>query len=709
MAFNHISAAEAASLIKHGYNIGLSGFTPAGTAKAVTAELAKIAEAEHAKGNPFQVGIFTGASTGESCDGVMSRAKAIRYRAPYTTNPDFRKAVNNGEIAYNDIHLSQMAQELRYGFMGKVDVAIIEACEVTDDGKIYLTAAGGISPTIARLADKIIIELNAAHSKAAMGLHDVYEPLDPPYRREIPIYKPSDRIGTPYIQVDPKKIVGVVDTNWPDEARSFAAGDPLTDKIGQNVADFLVADMKRGIIPPTFLPLQSGVGNIANAVLNALGHSKSIPAFDVYTEVIQNAVIGLIRDGRVKFASGCSLTVTNDCLNEVYRDMDFFRDKLVLRPSEISNSPEIVRRLGIISINTAIEADIYGNVNSTHIGGTKMMNGIGGSGDFTRNAYISIFTCPSVAKEGKISAIVPMVSHEDHSEHDVNIIVTEQGVADLRGKSPKERAQTIIENCVHPDYKQILWDYLKLTDGKAQTPHCIRAALGMHAELAKSGDMRKRSVTLKKRVCRNVKWFSTLRYTLFLCQRVVRIFLTGFGAGAAGYGLLLLIHFRPLDVHVAQGAGGHAVAVAAGRFGQEAHAHAGYLVGAHLLGGGHALLLGDSGVVEPSQAFDFHREAQRHVVGHHRSEVAQHGLHVALGHGGYRRQAFNDTVHGDLSGKDGLRIPQPVHLLLPFFVICHRRCLLCSSRPPPALQGLLAGVRRGAKLTVVVDSVNCRS
>ena len=429
MAFNYISAAEAASLIKHGYNIGLSGFTPAGTAKAVTAELAKIAEAEHAKGNPFQVGIFTGASTGDSCDGVLSRVKAIRYRAPYTTNPDFRKAVNNGEIAYNDIHLSQMAQEVRYGFMGKVNVAIIEACEVTPDGKIYLTAAGGIAPTICRLADQIIIELNAAHSKNAMGLHDVYEPLDPPYRREIPIFKPSDRIGQPYIQVDPKKIVGIVETNWPDEARSFAAADPLTDKIGQNVADFLAADMKRGIIPSTFLPLQSGVGNIANAVLGALGRDKTIPAFEMYTEVIQNSVIGLIREGRVKFGSACSLTVTNDCLN-------------------------------------------------------------GGSGDFTRNAYISIFTCPSVAKEGKISAIVPMVSHVDHSEHDVNIIVTEQGVADLRGKSPKERAQAIIENCVHPDYKNILWDYLKLTDGKAQTPHSMRAALAMHAELAKSGDMK---------------------------------------------------------------------------------------------------------------------------------------------------------------------------------------------------------------------------
>ncbi len=490
MAFNFISAAEAASIIKHGHNIGLSGFTPAGTAKAVTAELAKIAEAEHTKGNPFQVSVFTGASTGDSCDGVLARAKAIRYRAPYTTNPDFRKAVNSGEIAYNDIHLSQMAQELRYGFFGGIDVAIIEACEVTADGKIYLTAAGGIAPTICHMASKIIVELNSAHSKNMMGMHDVYEPKDPPYRREIPIFKPSDRIGLPYIQVDPKKIIGIVETNWKDEARDFAGSDPVTDQIGQRVADFLTADMKRGIIPSTFLPLQSGVGNIANAVLGALGREKSIPAFEMYTEVIQNSVIDLIRAGRVKFGSTCSLTVTNDCLDGIYEDINFFRDKLVLRPSEISNNPEIVRRLGIISINTAIEVDLYGNVNSTHISGTKMMNGIGGSGDFTRNAYISIFTCPSVAKDGKISAIVPMVSHEDHSEHSVNIIITEQGIADLRGKSPKERAMTIIENCAHPDYKEILWDYFKLSGAKTQTPHSIKSALGMHAELEKSGDMR---------------------------------------------------------------------------------------------------------------------------------------------------------------------------------------------------------------------------
>ena len=489
MEFTKLTAAEAAQFIKDGYNIGLSGFTPAGTPKAVTAELAKIAEAEHAAGRPFQIGIFTGASTGTSTDGLLAACGAIRYRAPYTTNPEFRKRVNAGEIAYNDIHLSQMAQELRYGFMGKVDVAILECCEFTPDGKAYLTAAGGIAPTVARMADKIIIEVNHFHSTNSIGLHDVYEPLDPPARTVIPINHASDRIGLPYVQVDVNKVVGIVECNIPDEARAFTAPDPITDKIGQNVADFLVNDMKRGIIPSSFLPLQSGVGNIANAVLGALGRDKTIPAFEMYTEVLQDAVVDLIRQGRVKFGSTCSLTVTNDCLKGIYDDIDFFRDKLVLRPSEISNNPEVVRRLGIISINTAIEADLYGHINSTQICGTKMMNGIGGSGDFTRNAYISIFTCPSVAKNGMISSIVPMVSHADHTEHDVNIVITENGIADLRGKSPIERAKTIIENCAHPDYKQLLWDYLKIS-AKGHTCHSMAAALSFHETFLRKGDMR---------------------------------------------------------------------------------------------------------------------------------------------------------------------------------------------------------------------------
>lgn len=489
MPFKIMSAAEAASYVKHGFNVGTSGFTPAGSPKAVMPEVAKIAVEEHAQGRPFQISLFTGASTGDSCDGELVRAKALRYRAPYTTNADFRKAVNAGEISYNDIHLSQMAQELRYGFYGKLNIAIIEALEVTEDGKIYITTGGGIAPTVCRLADQIIIELNSAHSPKMKGLHDMVELLDPPYRKEIGVYKPSDRIGLPYIQVDPKKIIGIVETNKPDEARGFTEPDEVTNQIGRNVAKFLADDMKRGIIPPTFLPLQSGVGNVANAVLGALGEDKTIPAFEMYTEVIQDSVIKLMKEGRIKFGSTSSLSVSNDCLDDIYENIEFFKDKLVIRPTEISNSPEIARRLGLISINTALEADIYGNVNSTHVCGSKMMNGIGGSGDFTRNAYISIFTCPSVAKGGAISSIVPMVSHVDHNEHSVNILITEQGIADLRGKSPKERAELIIENCVHPDYKETLREYLKMTK-MAQTPHNLVAAFGMHNALTKTGNMK---------------------------------------------------------------------------------------------------------------------------------------------------------------------------------------------------------------------------
>ncbi|MEN9401442.1 MAG: Propionyl-CoA:succinate CoA transferase [Verrucomicrobiota bacterium] len=163
---------------------------------------------------------------------------------------------------------------------------------------------------------------------------------------------------------------------------------------------------------------------------------------------------------------------------------------MVLRPQEISNSPEIVRRLGLITINTAIEVDLFGNVNSTHVMGRDLMNGIGGSGDFTRNAHISIYTCPSVAKKGAISTIVPLVTHLDHSEHSVQIVVTEHGIADLRGKSPHDRAMVMIDNCVHPEYRGALRAYLGISS-KGHVPQTLQNAFRMHLAFLESGDMRK--------------------------------------------------------------------------------------------------------------------------------------------------------------------------------------------------------------------------
>ncbi|MDR1527620.1 MAG: acetyl-CoA hydrolase/transferase family protein [Dysgonamonadaceae bacterium] len=489
MAYKRMTAEEAASLIKNNDIIGLSGFTATGCPQAVPTALAKRAEEEHAKGKPFKVGMYTGASTGESADGVLARAKAIKFRSPYQSHPDSRAGLNNHDMEYFDLHLSELPQYLRYGFLPKPDFAILEVCDLSDDGKAVLTSAVGISPTIAHLADKIIIELNHYHPKELLGLHDIYEPLDPPYRREIPVYSPSDRIGSPYVQLDPEKVVGVVETRLPTEISPFTPLDEVTAQIGRNVANFLCNEIKAGRIPASFLPVQSGVGNVANAVLGAMGMNKEIPAFEIYTEVIQDSVIELMKENRVKFASGCSLSLTTPVLEAVYANWNTYKEQLLLRPQEISNNPEIARRLGLIAINTALEVDIFGHVNSTHVMGSKMMNGIGGSGDFCRNAALSIFTAPSTAKGGKISAIVPMVSHVDHSEHSVKVMITEHGVADLRGLSPVQRAESIIENCADPDYKDLLRKYLQM-GVKGHTPQNVNAALAFHSVFLKTGDMR---------------------------------------------------------------------------------------------------------------------------------------------------------------------------------------------------------------------------
>lgn len=486
--FPVLSAEEAAARIQNGQTLAFSGFTPAGAPNVIPEAIAARAAKMHASSQPFRIGVITGASTGHSLDGALARADAMLFRTPYQNDPDLRKSINEGRTKFYDMHLSQLPQTVRYGFLGPVHWAIIEASHVTPAGEITLTSSVGSAPTFCRVADKILIELNRFHPEALRGFHDVYEPEDPPHRKPLPILRTDDRIGAPVVKVDPKKIAGIVESNEPDQVNAFVAINETTARIGENVANFLAAELQRGLIPSSFLPIQSGVGDTANAVLKAMGGHPKIPMFDMYTEVIQDAVIALIKKGKVRFASGCSLTVSNPVLRDIYEQIEFFRPKLLLRPQEISNSPEVIRRLGIISINTAIEVDIMGNVNSTHVLGRNIVSGIGGSGDFARNAFLSVFTCPSTAKGGKISTIVPQVCHLDNSEHSVQIIVTEQGIADLRGKCPSERANTIIEHCAHPDFRPLLRDYVALA-GHVHSPQTLGAAFAMHLAFSKTGDM----------------------------------------------------------------------------------------------------------------------------------------------------------------------------------------------------------------------------
>ena len=482
------TAEKAAEMIKPGMNLGVSGFTPAGYPKAVPLALAERIKNEH-----FQVNIWSGASVGDEIDGALSRVGGIARRLPYQTNKDLKKGINDGSVEYCDLHLSHVAQMSRYGFFGGgVDIALVEVCAITEDGNLIPTTGLGNSPSYVQSADKVIVEVNVSQPLALEGMHDIYIPLDPPNRQPVPITKPDDRIGTTYIPCDPSKIIAIGPCDRPDGVRPLGAIDDDARAMSRHLIDFLNKEVKEGRMPKNLLPLQSGVGSVANAVISGLVDSP-YEHLTVFTEVIQDGMFDLIDAGKLDVASGTSLSPSPEGLKRFYDNIGEYRKKIILRPQEIANSPEMARRLGIIAMNTAIEFDIYGHVNSTHIMGTKMMNGIGGSGDFARNGYLTFFFTNSVAKGGAISSIVPMCSHIDHTEHDVDVFITEQGVADIRGLSPRERAKVIIENCAHPDYKPLLRDYYEralVATKNAHTPHILSEALSFHTRFNETGSMK---------------------------------------------------------------------------------------------------------------------------------------------------------------------------------------------------------------------------
>ncbi|MGE4307327.1 MAG: acetyl-CoA hydrolase/transferase family protein [Novosphingobium sp.] len=487
-----MGADDAARLIENGTTVGMSGFTGSGYPKAVPLALAARIEERHAAGDPFKVSMWTGASTGPELDGALAKANGIDFRLPYNSDPIAREQINKGEMNYFDMHLSQVAPMAWQGFLGPLDTAVIEVTGIREDGSLIPSSSVGNNKTWLDRAEKVILEVNSWQNQALEGMHDIYYGTAlPPNRVPIPLVRPDDRIGEKTLRCDPSKIVAIVETDAPDRNAPFSPPDEKAKAIAGHILEFLAHEVKLGRLPASLLPIQSGVGNIANAVLTGLVDSP-FDAMTAYTEVIQDGMLDLLDEGKLRMASATAFSLSPEAAERINRDMHRYRDKMILRPQEISNHPELIRRLGCIAMNGLIEADIYGAVNSTHVMGSRIQNGIGGSGDFARNAYISIFVTPSTAKNGAISAIVPQASHVDHINQDVQVIVTEQGLADLRGLSPKERARVIIANCAHPDYRPLLEDYFARAQTQSyglQSPSILSEALSWHQRFVETGSM----------------------------------------------------------------------------------------------------------------------------------------------------------------------------------------------------------------------------
>lgn len=476
--------ATAGRHIQDGTNLFISGFT-AGYPKLIPRELVRRAE----QGEQFKINLFAGASTGDLVDGALARANLLAWRRPYMSDRFMRGQINEGKIKFKDDHLSQLSAKVRAGEWGRCDVAVVEAAAITEQGHLIPTMSVGNTPTYVQEAQKIIIEISS-NSPDLEGIHDIFIPEDPPYRMPIPIYRSSDRIGKPFIKMDPSRVVAILFSTERDHCPIFTLPDATSGRIAELILDFVRHEIKKNRLPSA-LPWQAGVGDVANAVLSGFVDDHTFQSIDIYSEVLQDSVLDLIDLGKVRSASASAMTLSEKArerfMNEIYR----YRDKIVLRPVEISNSPEVIRRLGVIAINTAIEVDIYGQVNSTHVMGTQLMNGIGGSGDYLRNGALSIIVTPSTAKGGLISAIVPMVTHVDHSEHSVDIVVTEYGLVDTRPLTPRQVAEQVIKKCAHPDFRDQLWDYFQraVRERGGHEPHIIEKAFFMHQAFLKKGDM----------------------------------------------------------------------------------------------------------------------------------------------------------------------------------------------------------------------------
>lgn len=498
------TANELIPLFENGMNLGWSGFTGVGTPKCVPEALVAHVEKNNLQGK-LQFHLFVGASAGPEED-AWATHNMILSRAPHQVGKPIASAINTGKIKFFDKHLSMFPQDLTYGFYtrdrpkGKLplDIMIIEATAIKEDGSIVPGPSVGGSPEFLTCSEKVIVEVNTA-TPSFEGIHDIDMPVQPPYRVPYPYVKVDDKCGRDSIPVDPERVVAIVESTTRDKVPPNTPSDDMSKAIASNLVEFFRNEVNHGRLPENLLPLQSGIGNIANAVIEGLTDAN-FKHLNVWTEVLQDSFLDLFDNGSLDYATATSVRLTEQGFERAFANWDNFKHKICLRSQVVSNSPELIRRMGVIAMNTPVEVDIYAHANSTNVSGSRMLNGLGGSADFLRNAKLSIMHCPS-ARPTKtdptgISSIVPMVSHVDQTEHDLDVIVTDRGLADLRGLCPRDRAREIISKCAHPDYQALLMDYLEKAEHYAKLhksmhePHMLQNAFKFHTNLAKNGTMK---------------------------------------------------------------------------------------------------------------------------------------------------------------------------------------------------------------------------
>ncbi|QAU11607.1 acetyl-CoA hydrolase [Halorubrum sp. BOL3-1] len=448
-----VDAEAAAAALDADATVLISGFGSVGYPKAIPLALAS-------DSRDLSLTLVASGKVGDEIDVDLVGSGQVERRFSYQSSRVAREKTDAREIAFSDRNASSIGDEVQYGGLVDPDVAVVEAVAVGEDWFVPSTSLGQV-PAFVEAADALYVELNRHQPLELQALHDVYRPDAPPDRGPVPLSSPGDRIGTAHVEFDPEKLTGVVETETPDSTYTFR--DPTDDDlaIAAHLGSFLREELERSSVFDEAVHLQFGVGSLGNALMGELQALDFGDREVVYFgELIQDGLFDMLDAGELEAASATSLALTDEGQERLFEDVERYAEDVVLRPADVSNHPGLIDQFGVIGVNSAIEFDLYGNVNSTHVHGERMINGVGGSADFNRNSLITVCALPSALNDGTVSRIVPQTFHVDHTEHDVDVFVTEQGAADVRGLSPVERAELIVERCAHPEFAPKLRSYL---------------------------------------------------------------------------------------------------------------------------------------------------------------------------------------------------------------------------------------------------------
>jgi succinyl-CoA:acetate CoA-transferase len=419
---------------------------------------------------------------------ILFEAGGIRKRIGAVGGAKLRGGINRGEVTFIEGKGSSLPLQVKRGWFGPLDMAVIEAVGLTEDGQIIPSTAVYDAQEWIETASQVIVEINLDRPLSLEGLHDVCPRGDDPI--PVVVGNPLKRIGVPYFSVDPRKIKAIVISDLGDKPSKEAKPDTMGAVIGQYLVDFFRKEIAAGRLSESLPPLELGFGELFGNMMRKIGES-GFKNFRFHLPMVSDPVFELVAAGKVDWVAGIALRLSAEAWKRFEQEPDRYKKFMVLRPVTVNGCAELIQRMGVVAINGCLEMDLLGQVNSSHVLGTKIMAGIGGTYDYSRNSLYSIFIARSTTKGGDISSIVPRVSHVDHTMHDVDVLVTDQGLADLRGLDPRERAEEIIRQCAHPDYRGMLSDYLERAKKEpGHIPVLMEEAGSFHARFKRTGSMK---------------------------------------------------------------------------------------------------------------------------------------------------------------------------------------------------------------------------